>query len=76
MKFKRILKRKVYPTWVSTARVKGCKAYIFYIPSMDLYHFQIECDQDVVYISLVEDVKFNEFEICCTTAEEWIKNKV
>jgi len=74
MKFKRILKRKVYPTWVSTTRVKGCKAYILYIPSMDFYHFQIECDGDVVYISLTENVKFNSFEKCCLAAEEWIKN--
>lgn len=76
MKFKRILKRKVYPTWVSTTRTKGFKVYIFHMSSMNFYHFQIECDGDIVYISLTEGVKFSSFEECCLAAEEWIKNYI
>lgn len=74
MKFKRILKRKVYPTWVSIARwAKGCKAYIYYMPDTYYYHFQIDRDNDIIYISLNEDIKFNSFEGCCLAAEKWIK---
>ena len=76
MKFKRILKRKVYPTWVNTQRYKGCKVYILYMPDLDYYHFQIDCDNDVYYISLTENVKFDSFDECCKTAENWIKNNV
>jgi hypothetical protein len=28
IKFKKIKKRKTYPTWVSKTRIKGCKIYI------------------------------------------------
>jgi len=76
MKFKRMLKRKVYPTWVSTQRYKGCKAYVFYFPDLNYYHYQIDCDKDVYYISLTEVVKFNDFEDCCNAAEKWIKINV
>ena len=77
MKFKKILKRKVYPTWVSTSRnIKGYKVYIFYISDLGYYHYQIDCDKDVYYISLTEGVKFNDFDECCLAAENWIKNNV
>lgn len=76
MKFKQILKRKVYPTWVSTRRFKGCKVFIYYITSMDVYHFQIDRENDIIFISLAEGIKFNNFEECCEAAEQWIKNKI
>ena len=75
MKFKRILKRKVYPTWVSITRwSKGYKAYIYYIPDIYYYHFQIDYNGDIIYVSLNDNVKFNSFEECCLAAEKWIKD--
>ena len=75
MKFKKILKRKVYPTWVSTSRnIKGYKIYIFYISDLGCYHYQIEHDNDIIYISLTNNIKFNSFDKCCLDAETWIKN--
>jgi len=74
MKFKKILKRKVYPTWTSTTRIKGYKVYIFYMPDMGYYHFQIDFDSNIIYISLNNNVKFDNFEECCISAEKWIKN--
>ena len=77
MKFKRILKRKVYPTWVSITRwSKGYKAYIYYIPDIYYYHFQIDYNGDIIYVSLSDNVKFNSFEECCLAAEKWIKGLV
>jgi len=74
MKFKRILKRKVYPTWVSITRwSKGYKAYIYYIPDIYYYHFQIDHDNNIIYASLNDNIKFNSFEECCLAAEKWIK---
>jgi len=77
MKFKRILKRKVYPTWTSITRVKGYKAYIYYIPDCCYYHFQIDHDNNIVYMSLTEDIKFNNYDDCCLAVDKWIKsNKI
>jgi hypothetical protein len=73
MKFKRIIKRKVYPTWVSTKRLNGCLAYVFQVPrEKPYYHFQIVCENDVKYASLVDDIKFEKFEDVCEQAEKWI----
>jgi len=75
MKFRRMLKRKFYPTWVSTTKLKGCKAQVFYMPSKNYYHFQIE-DGDIYYMSITEGVIFDSFEECCMAAEQWIKDKI
>jgi len=72
MKFKRILKRKVYPTWVSTTKAKKCKVYILYIPSIDCYHYQIICDNGNTYNSLDDNNKFDNFKECCLAAEKFI----
>jgi hypothetical protein len=72
MKFKQILKRKVYPTWVSTRRIKGCKVFIYYMPREDFYHFQIDKESDIIFISLAEGIKFKTFDECCSAAEKWI----
>jgi len=76
MKYRRMLKRKVYPTWVGTTRLKGCKICIFYLPDLRYYHYQIDCKDDVYYISLTYGIKFYNFEECCQAAENWIKNNV
>jgi hypothetical protein len=69
--FKQILKRKLYPTWVSI-KYKGCKAYVMQIPNTNTYHYQIICDDNQLYCSLDEDVKFDSFEDCCEAAEKWL----
>jgi len=73
MKFKKILKRKVYPTWHSIRWTKGYKAYIYYMPDKYYYHFQIDYDNNIIYVSLSENIKFSSFEECCLAAEKWIK---
>ena len=74
MKFKRVLKRKVYPTWHSIRWAKGYKAYIFYMPDTYYYHFQIDHDNNIIYISLNDGIIFNNFNECRLAAEKWIKN--
>ena len=76
MKFKKILKRKVYPTWTNTQRIKGYKVYVFYMPDIGCYHFQIDYDSNIIYISLNDNIKFNSFEDCCLAAEQWIKKSI
>lgn len=76
LKFKRVLKRKVYPTWVSQ-RVKGYKVYIFQVPRFEpYYHFQIVSDEDLHYSSLAEGFKYETFDEVCLEAENWIKQKL
>ena len=77
MNFKQILKRKLYPTWVSTTKYHGCNVYILQMPNVWYFHFQVICDDDqVYYCSLDEGIKFNDFQECCKASEEWIdKNK-
>jgi hypothetical protein len=74
MTYKRMLKYKVYPTWVSTRRLKGCKVYIHLVlKGISFYHYQIVCDNDIKYASLVDNIKFDTFEECCAEAEKWIR---
>ena len=75
MKFKRILKRNVYPTWTSSRCIKGYKVYIYYIPDIRCYHFQIDRNGDIVYISLNDNIRFDNFGECCLVAEKWVKKK-
>ena len=76
MRYKKMLKRKVYPTWISITKIKDCKVQILYIPSGDYYHFQIDYNSDVIYISLAENIKFDSFDECRDAAEDWIRNNV
>jgi len=46
------------------------------MPDKYYYHFQIDRDNNIIYISLNNNIKFNSFEECCLTAEKWIKNLV
>ena len=75
MKFKRILKRKFYPTWVSTTKVKKYKVYILYIPCIKCYHYRIFHNNGNTFNSLDDDIKFNNFEACCMAAENYIYKK-
>jgi len=76
LKFKKILKRKIYPTWVSTTRHKGCRIYILYIPKEKWYHFRVLCDSGnrYTYNSLDENIKFNSFKDCCRAVERFMGN--
>ena len=72
MKFKKILKRKFYPTWVSTTKVKGYKVYILYIPCIKYYHYQVINDNGNTFNSLDNNIKFDDFKECCLAAEKHI----
>lgn len=76
MKFKRIQKRKNYPTWVSVNKLRECKIYILYVPSEKYYHFQIICDIDLEYCSLNNGNTFNDFKECCRSAELWVRSHI
>jgi len=43
------------------------------MPDTYYYHFQIDHDNNIIYVSLSDNVKFNSFEGCCMAAEKWIK---
>jgi len=43
------------------------------MPDTYYYHFQIDYNGDIVYMSLNDDIKFNSFGECCLVAEKWIK---
>lgn len=74
LRFKRMLKRKVYPTWVSQ-RVGNCKVYIFEVPTENSYfHFQVVCYDDIQYASLAHNEKFNCFNDACQRAAQWLYN--
>ena len=47
--------------------------YIFYIPDISCYHFHIDYNGIIIYMSLSENIKFNSFEECCLVAEEWVR---
>ena len=76
MKFIKVKKRKFYPTWVSNRRIKGYKAYVFMIPDLKLYHFHIIYENNIIYVSLEDDLKFSNFRTCCKVAEAFIKNYI
>ena len=71
MKFKKILKRKIYPAWVTIRRHKGCKVYIMQMNG--LYHFQVFCDDKDAYS---DKIQYLEFDDCCLAAKEWVNNKI
>lgn len=73
MKFKRVIKRRTYPTWVSAGRYKGCKISVMQIPGVDKYHFQIVSDNDIAYMCLSDSIQFDCFDECCMAAMVWIE---
>jgi hypothetical protein len=76
MKFKQIKKRKIYSTWVGTKRNDKFKAYIFEIPNLNLFHFHILYDDNIIFVSLDYGIKFNSFDECVDYIERWInKNR-
>lgn len=74
IKFKKLKKRKFYPTWVSIKRCKGCKIFIMQMPDTKKYHFQIICDNCMIcHASLDDGVYFDSFEECKLAVEKWMK---
>jgi len=76
MKFIKVKKRKFYPTWVSNRRIKGYKAYIFKFPDENIYHFYLIYENDIIFVSLDNDITFANFETCCKVVEAWIKSLI
>jgi hypothetical protein len=75
MKYRKILKRKTYPTWVSAWKLKGCKIYVLKVIDPGYYHYQIVCEDKTIYCSLDDGIKFDNFKRCCSDAESWIATK-
>lgn len=77
MKYRRMLKRKIYATWVSLGRLRGCKIYIKRTLNGEYYFYQIVCENGAKYSSLESkdetSIRYTDFEECCKTAETWIK---
>jgi len=44
------------------------------MPDKYYYHFHIILNNDIIYVSLSDNVKFNSFEGCCLAAEKWVKS--
>jgi len=42
---------------------------------MNYYHFHIDYNGVIIYMSLNDDIKFNSFEECRLVAEEWIRKE-
>lgn len=75
MEYKKVLKRKLYPTWISSTKIRGYKIHIFQMPIMEYYHYQIVFDNYIFYCSLDNGLKFDGFKECCESAEQYI-NKI
>jgi len=76
MKFKQFKSRKYYCTWVSTRRIKNCRIFIYRSPILKLYHFVVEYCSIIIYTSLDDNLRFNNFELCSKSAELWIKTNI
>lgn len=80
MNFRKMLRRQVYPTWISTTRLRGCKAYVKQTPNREYYFFEIVCYKDIQYTSLQDldpdKIRFISFEDACYAAEQWIRDNV
>lgn len=74
MKFKKMLKRKMYSTWIAHDKIKDCTIYIFKIPKEKEYHFQVVCHNGMQYASLDDTKPFKSFNEACEIAIECLKN--
>lgn len=80
MPYKKMLKRKVYPTWIRTKKLNGCKVYIKQTPNEEFYFFEVVCDQIKHYSSLQSHdeskIRFIDFDTAVIEAEAWIKENI
>lgn len=75
MIFKRIKKRKLYPTWVYNDIQNHIEYYIYliYKNNNEIYHFTVYSDF-LKYSSLVCCITYNTFDECKVAVQNFRKN--